>query len=202
VNAKILVTGFQRSGTTLTRRLIEFHPDVWQIKHEARILRHPKKLAKITAPIWGDKVPWNSGNGHEVMSYADRWVQRFGEAHRIIQVIRDPAAVARSNGRAGMMPEAEALRRCENSVPKLHDYLKKYNYMSFRYEDLVEEPEEWLAKIYEFCGLEVTPEILYYSIRPKKDPKFLGVIKGGINTPKMKEKRRELFNVTRTSSNR
>lgn len=161
---KILVIGFQRSGTTLTRKLIEAHPDVSEIFHEKRILNKPKKLAEIEYKIWGDKVPWNSMTGNEIIDYANRWAKKFNGDYRIIHVMRNPEGAARSNIRLGWLGGFNLAKRIEESVKKVHNKLKHLNYKAFRLEDLTAGPKAVLSDVYNFCELRIEDGILNNTI--------------------------------------
>jgi len=114
---KILVIGFQRSGTTLLRRLIDLHPNVLWILHETRLLskegltnvnvisRYIKnnisnaesyKFATILKKNWGEKLPWY-GNGSNIIYYANKWSNIFRDESKIIHIVRHPIDVALSN---------------------------------------------------------------------------------------------------------
>jgi hypothetical protein len=115
--------------------------------------------------IWGDKVPWNSSTGQEVIRQAKKWAKVFGNDHRIVHVMRNPEGVKQSNVRLGWMSAPFLEKRVESSVRNVHNQLKKFNYMSFRLEDLTTNPNVWLNKLYKFCGLVVSVEILKATIR-------------------------------------
>jgi len=166
----ILITGFQRSGTSLLRRLIHEHPDVDVMLHETRILNKPKKLQlfeKNNFKIWGDKVPWNSGTGIEIIRYAKKWVGQFPE-YRIIHIVRHPIDVANSNVRRGWISFDDSIKRSTSSVIKVDEVLNKFNYTVVCYEDLVVNPRKILKKIFTFCKLDGSDASLDTILKPKK----------------------------------
>lgn len=164
---RIFVIGFQRSGTTITRKLIERHSDVTYIFHERRIINKPRLSVvrdKYKDCVWGDKVPWNSGSGQEVISQAKKWAKVFGDRHRIIHVMRNPEGVKQSNSKLGWISRSEAERRIVPSVKNVHNKLKHLNYMAFRLEDLTNNPHKILEELYKFCNLKVSDEIINTAI--------------------------------------
>lgn len=169
---RILIIGHQRSGTTLLRRLIEQHPEVKVIYHERRVVNKPKLLAKLRTKykdvVWGDKVPWNSVSGNEVVSLSIKWAKAFGKNHRIVHIMRNPDGVKESNVKLKWLPASGLKRRVINSVSNVHSKLKHLNYKAIRLEDLTSEPEKILKDIYAFFGIEVNGRVLQKII--KGDP--------------------------------
>lgn len=171
---KIFITGFQRSGTTLTRRLIHNHPEVKFIAHELRLMKYCKSKEKVYELLekngfeakeeenWGEKVPW-SHEDLRIIYFCERWNEMFSkEKPRIIHVIRNPVSVGISNVNFGWCEDIDfSIKVWKSTVyPVLEymDYIK--NGMTFVYEDLLLNPRIVLKEIFSFCGLKHNKQII------------------------------------------
>jgi hypothetical protein len=179
---KILVIGYQRSGTTLLRRLIRLHPDVIHILHEKRILRHGKNKKQILKYVknfsecknctmtntWGEKVPFYGSTGGIGSAYCKKWVKTFGNEARIIYIVRHPLDIAISNvkmARSKAKSVSKLVKILQNIYPSTFEDLKYHQnvvekMMIISFETLVTKPEESLKRIFEFCNLNTDDKIV------------------------------------------
>ena len=172
---QILIYGFQRSGTTLLRRLIGLHPEVKRMFHEQLVLRrlepNPRMLriylrnmgVDIKNDNWGEKVPYyNTAKRMSPIKYCEKWMETFRKKGKIIHIIRHPydsafSVVKKYNDINGI---TGPLKIYKNVVPKVLKTLDcGYPVLNIKYEDLLMNPDETVYKIYDFCGL--TPNIDY-----------------------------------------
>ncbi len=165
----ILIIGFQRSGTTLLRRLLQLHPQVRRIEHESFFLNkiHDKQtLIQHVSRIginpqtdnWGEKVPYFPNiRKIPVFKYCENWNRYFGSNSRILHIVRHPYDVALSNVKKFKhiksldMPINLYRRSVPSSVIKLAKMKSVY---TFKYEDLLINSDEMMFKIYKHCGLK------------------------------------------------
>ena len=165
---KILVIGFNRSGTTLLRRLITMHPEVNKILHEEFILITYKERNAIERYLvarkinmsednWGDKTPYYPNiKMMPVEIYCKKWIDLFGKKDsKIINVYRHPYDVAFSiNNKYRSQTFGNGISLYQKAIPRiLKATINMPQVMSFKYEQLVSNPDEILPKIYKFCGL-------------------------------------------------
>jgi hypothetical protein len=164
---KILIIGFQRSGTTLTRRVIQSHPEVKRIFHEQFLLRN-FKIKVLLAYLrirdidpkrdnWGEKVPfYPSVKGYPITKYCELWNEHFGKQSRILHVVRHPVDVAFSVSNKYKNQNFDyALglyqKRMVKYIPKI---MVMENTFTFKYEDLLLNPDKVIPRIFWFCGLD------------------------------------------------
>lgn len=121
----------------------------------ARVMAHEKP----EATIWGDKNPANSG-------YLPSILAEYPDA-RIINVYRDPRAVAASLTDARFTPagddlliNAEVARHYSQIFDEGAALIDPAAVLSVRYEDLVKDPQTGLRAICEFLRLEHTDALL------------------------------------------
>ena len=106
---KILLVGFQRSGTTLLRRILQVHPEIHRVFHEPFLLNITKTKDQvlqfaqkngISNPLketWGEKVPYYPAvRKHNVVKYCEKWNEYFGKESIIIHIVRHPYDIANS----------------------------------------------------------------------------------------------------------
>jgi len=184
----ILIIGFQRSGTTLLRRLIHIHPDVQFVLHERRILkkkRHIQSIAKEnkfhhktkdvdciidTTKEWGEKVPWFSKTGSDVLSYVRKYKRIFSDNYKILHIYRNEQDVANSNHKTFNMSKHRTLQYHRKSLKRVREKLSNdERYMEISFEELVTEPKLVLSEIFKFCNLSNNDDILEMLINAKKD---------------------------------
>lgn len=174
---RIFITGFQRGGTTLLRRLVHSHPEVECIIHERRILNRVKTFDKKTINKviknykawegdvdgnWGEKIPWNSATGSEIITYINKWRQAFTENGKYINIIRNPADVGASNAKLGWLHPTIVNNSWWKSTPKVIKFVEDLGGLNIVYENLLLKPKEVLREIFIYCGLSYTEEVLDY----------------------------------------
>lgn len=185
----ILIVGFQRSGTTLLRRLLELHPEVKRMLHEVFLLkRYDNKHSLLTyiknlgidtnKDNWGEKVPYfPSARKVPILRYCEKWNEYFQQQSKILHIVRHPFDVALSNEKKfkHITSVDTPIKIYKSIVPVV---LEKTSHMlqmfTFKYEDLLLDSEKILFEVYKHCGL--TPNIDFKSlmerIENKKYQKF------------------------------
>jgi len=97
---RILITGFQRSGTTLLRRLVTMHPKVRSIMHEEFLLVKHSDASSVQRFVknrkikpeenWGDKTPYYPNIRRiPVKTYFEKWVDIFPNMYILQSYIRN-----------------------------------------------------------------------------------------------------------------
>jgi hypothetical protein len=166
----IIICGCPRSGTTLLMSLLDSHSEIHVIPFETAVLqkRELKKRIfknarlnsafirwqlksylmstkiKITARRWCEKTPLNVLNTDEIRTVFNGRVQ-------FINIIRDGRDVVSSfHEGLGYMVKPELWLRC---IVAAEGNFDRDDFLSVKYEDLVEKPTETLNRISEFLKL-------------------------------------------------
>lgn len=155
---RILIIGFQRSGTTLLRKIFQRHPDVKIMFHEKRILNKPNELNKqiyrLQNNIWGEKLPYY---GNSLYSYTKNWMKLFPD-YRIIHIVRHPFDVADSNKRTFNKKCSLTTEFYNKYVP---DILNNFpNIKHVRFEDLVIDQEKTMSSLFQYCNIESSKKVI------------------------------------------
>jgi len=174
---KILVTGFRHSGTTLTRLLIQAHPQVSHIFEEESYIEFDKpkewmmKIVSRRIPdakkhIWGEKIPWglrpSDINATRAIEFSKKWLKYFGDDARIINVLRNPIdTVLSGTDHSEIKKESQkTLQTLLNSVPEYIKFINSDNRCAtVVYEELVINPKKTLRDICQFLQLEFSEKI-------------------------------------------
>jgi len=165
----ILVIGMQRSGTTLLRRLCLVHPKVRKMFHEHFILKKCTSVKDIEKyikkyginskkHIWGEKCPYYP-NIRKIKpeNYCERLYELYPDKLKVIHIIRHPLDIANSNVKKfkNINNVTAPLNIYKRTIPRIITNLSKFPYViQIKYEDLLQEPDIVLQKIYRFCNLE------------------------------------------------
>lgn len=188
---KVLVIGFQRSGTTLLRRLVQHHPNVRHVFHEHFFLARfstRKRLAvflrtkrvSIDKDNWGEKVPFYAGSIRKklkLVQYCEMWNTYFPKDSKIIHIVRHPVDVSLSVLKKYKVKSLQIpLQKYVKLVPRLIKGLNDFdNLLTIKFEDLVIKPEETLTRVFSFCDLDSDPKTVSQVIREmskNKSPKY------------------------------
>lgn len=165
---KIFVIGFQRGGTTLTKRVMNFHPDIQVMFHEKRVLdkdidKYLRGEGYDPKGNWGEKIPFYTDSPEVLISHCEKFIKVVGkENSKIIYVIRHPLDIAISTYKLKWCRSmVDVLRMWESFTPKTIEYVKNLEcgYI-FKFEDLVTEPLETIKMIYKFCDLDHSDELV------------------------------------------
>jgi len=160
---KILIIGYQHSGTTLLSQLFQAHPQVSRLYNEAGLVEFNKPMEEMEHIVsnevypddnkgwaWGDKIPWIDGNGKRIIKLSKRWLKYFRKKGRIVHILRHPLDVSLS-----INPSIKKdLDLIHSSMPAVIDYINSEDRATtILYEDLVLFPRTTISKLYSFCGL-------------------------------------------------
>lgn len=189
---KILITGFRHSGTTLTRLLIQAHPQVEYIFDEDSLIEYEQskqwmlkvvqnKVSDLKKFSWGEKIPWavrvNDKNAERAINFSKKWLSYFNNSARIVHVLRHPIDVVLSGTNSKQITDEnkKTLDMLLNSVPKYIDFVNSDKRCStLVYEELLLNPQEKLQYLFDFLNLEFNSSV--YDVIKKTQLKF-----GGIN---------------------
>lgn len=169
---KILVIGFQRSGTTLLRKIFQKHPEVQIMFHEKRILNKPSQLKQqkneLKDKVWGEKVPFY---GNSIDSYVNKWMNQFPD-YRVIHIVRYPGDVLESNKKTFGFSYKKTTKFYNKYVPEVvNNFL---NIKHIKFEDLVLEQQKVMYGLFQYCNLDSSKETIN-KIRSQKFKYFKNI---------------------------
>jgi len=172
----ILILGYERSGTTLLRRIVSMHPGLdYELVHEnAKKLyscqTRKQALRKMTYPGTqagkrtgstmsiraGQKIPYMT------LKEAKRAYKKFDslfDTFRVIHITRNPVGCINSQVKTFNRDPSRCVRNYFNSVPQVSKLLADHpKILRVQYEDLVGDPRHEIARIYSWVGGEVSDE--------------------------------------------
>lgn len=174
----LFITGTQRSGTTLTCRILDAHPDVTVANevltpHELDGLLSGENMPPLRQELEKRGVRLGTGRGgikHPYFTYHLENVSRLFPNAKIVIILRDGRAVANSYlkvrwGTANIYAGAKQWAR-EVRLQRAFLAANPDRAILVRYEDLVAEPRETLLRICRFLDLPFSEEMLSYHKRP------------------------------------
>lgn len=195
----ILILGYERSGTTLLRRLVSMHPRMpFDIVHEQckklftsetkieaikRLTFKSKQKGVYTGGISsleaGQKIPYTS------FKTAQKSISKFAqffEEFRIIHIVRDPIGAINSQVKTFKKNEDKCIKQYFDAVPKVTQYLKSFdNVKTISFEKLLNYPLEQLKSVYNWIGdFEQSDEFLNKVITTKEPWDYQGRILTGL----------------------
>lgn len=170
---KIFVIGFQRSGTTMLRRILHNHPDV-SLLHEQKTIKRGKTKEAMLQNVyrrfpklknkqhWGDKMPWYDKHGNTIIGYSKKWADFFEDEARILHIIRHPIDVAKSTVKLKWARNHDTpIIFHSGSVPKVIEYIDSDpRFINLTFEDLVMNKEDMIVRLCEFCKVGMNKTIL------------------------------------------
>jgi hypothetical protein len=173
MNTPFLILGYERSGTTLLRRLVSMHPALsYEIVHEntkglMSCRSRKEALAKLTYPSTqnkketgatmsiraGQKVAYTKFKTVEsVMKKFESFFPDFS----IIHIERDPISVISSQVRTFSHKVNKCVSRYFSSVPKTKRYLEGNKTILFvKYGEMVGAPVAFAHRLYLWMGQDV-----------------------------------------------
>jgi len=177
----IFITGFERSGTTLLRRLLRQHKDIVEVFHENAFLSKENYINEIKSVLehdpylcnWGEKIPYYSLKATKgdkpIKEYVNEWVRASNEDYRIIHILRNPIDVAISGKRTFGKDLKRTLINHDKSVYDLMKFLEDKKSMNVKYEELVLNTDLILKNIFKFCGLSYDENEIRLISNSKRD---------------------------------
>jgi hypothetical protein len=183
----IYITGYERSGTTLLRRLVSMHPALkYEIVHEhkrtfmscetrsealAKLTHKVKQAGEYTGAVAsikaGIKLPYTSFS--EARSMCDKFTSMFPEGV-ILHIIRDPRRVINSQVRTFKRKPDECIVKYFKAWPRTMVWMSRKESIAVPYQHLVEDPADTLQYIYQYVFGEKLDQDILNKILTTRDP--------------------------------
>jgi len=192
MNLPVLIIGYERSGTTLLRRLVSMHPGLkYDLVHEKRkwlmnaktkeealdVLTFDsnqagKKTGGTSSVRSGQKIPY--ANFGTIKRAIDKFYSFFPEFY-LMHIIRNPLTTINSQVKSFNRKPQQCIKNWFSSVPLVYKYARsKPNNCVICYENLVTEPKTTLEHIYKWMGQEVSGEYIEKVINTRENWDYNG----------------------------
>jgi len=195
----ILIMGFERSGTTLLRRLISMCPalrydllhEQWRLQTYAtasEAINNYRMPCRQAGKLTGGNASIESG---EKIAYYDNWMRAiayynkwrcFWPHAKVLHIIRDPNDVARSCYNTFERDIKLTERAWEESVSTiLNTTFDDKNCIVVSYEWLIENQTDALRSLYNIiCGMEYESPILHAIMETQEPWNYNGRVMCGL----------------------
>lgn len=170
IKTPILIVGFERSGTTLLRRLVSMCPDLkYNLIHEKWRLfdyltakeaeeqyffyskQGGKNIGGIDSIQAGEKIAYRA-NVKETIQYIERFTELWPKG-TIIHIVRNSKDCAKSAKNTFQRDYKKTIAIWNYSVPQV----SKYTHIDLRYCDIVDAPKEFITELYAAMGCMDAP---------------------------------------------
>lgn len=186
MNTPICIVGYERSGTTLLRRLISMHPMMdYDIVHEEggkfmKCISKKDAIEKLTFPskqqgeltggtssiLAGQKMPYD--NIGFLKRYVTKFLDYFPDS-LILHIIRDPVYAINSQVKTFKRNAPRCVTAYFECVPEARRWLNgKPNSHEVSYECLTDNPIEELKRLYSIMGEDVEEELITKIVTTKE----------------------------------
>ena len=213
----ILIGGSPRSGTTLLLSTLSAHPSIFALRKELGLFKHgkeqdgrfmPKRIDRLYFDILRNRM------GGEVTSWCEktpnniRYIQRidsfFKEEYMFIIIVRDGRDVILSRHphtthRYYHVEPGEWVADVEEGLK----YMDRENFLTIRYESLIGDFQNTMARVCDHLGITMTEEIsnFYEHATVRKNPAYFTGLEemhsnsiGKWKNPENRERADELLN--------
>ena len=178
INKPFLVIGYQRSGTTMLRRLVSMHPGMSKgITHEGfgrlRSCKTAQEAYKtFRTPIsdieHGWKMPYTGKKNAKAI--IDKYIELFGDKGSVIHIVRRPIPTINSQVVTFNANPALCIRDYSKSIPFVAEYIKKFsNVIQMSFHDIVAKPRKMVQWMYWWMGEAVDDSIVTKIISTKDE---------------------------------
>lgn len=173
-----LILGYERSGTTMLRRLMSMHPDLpcFIVHERSEVLFGCKTkeqlIRKLPNIIAGQKIPYT--DKIRPRKALKKFLGFFPEAS-VIHIIRDPIGAINSQVRRYKRDQKRCVGMYFGSVPSTKTLIDSLpNQLEVHYDKLISNPMEQLDLIYRWMGQEVDPDLIQRIISTRRPWEYNG----------------------------
>lgn len=172
----ILIGGGARSGTTLLLSILSAHPEIYAFKRELSLFKYgmeiegrfiPYRIDRFYTGILRARIPGEVNRWCEKTPSNIRYIERIDSFlegnYRFIHIVRDGRDVILSRH-----PHDEDRYYHVEPVNWVRDvreglkYIDRENFLTIRYESLVEDFQNTMKLVCDHVGIEMTEEILNF----------------------------------------
>ncbi len=148
----ILVTGFHHSGTSILRKIIGNHPEIFDVLNERQI-RHLHRWKNEARQSGQNKLVLKA------VSFGAQFLEFYRQFDKAVLIIRNPFDVMASlTLRLGKTPKVEEFRRWERYA-QAYQQTNHPNLIKVRYEDLFDHGYSTLQEVFKFLHLPWRKEV-------------------------------------------
>lgn len=170
IKTPILVVGFERSGTTLLRRIISMCPTLeYNLIHEKwRLFAYlsakeaeekyffyakqgGKNIGGIDSILSGEKIAYRA-NVKETIQYIEQFTE-FWPHGTVVHIVRNSKDCAHSAVNTFQRDYQSSVNLWNYAVPQV----SKYTHIDIRYCDIVESPKDFVSELYAAMGCMYAP---------------------------------------------
>ncbi len=198
MNVPIFIVGYERSGTTLLRRLVSMHPSLkYELIHERpkllqaaqnaehaiKTMTYPatqqkRETGSTMSVLAGQKTPYATLS--QAKGNIDKFRKLFPNAY-FMHIIREPLETISSQVKTFNRRAEGCIKNYFSAVPQVHKYMHSLpNKCTIRYENLVARPQKVLSSLYEWMGEEVPDDYIGKVISTRDPWKWEGRVMPGL----------------------
>lgn len=175
--APIIIGGGARSGTTLLLSILSAHPSIFAFRKELSLFKYGKEVEGHFMPERIDRFYTGILRNH-INRKVDRWCEKTpnnirymeriesffqGKDYRFIQIVRDGRDVILSRHphtthRHYHVEPGEWVADVQEGLK----YQDRENFLTIRYESLIQDFEHTMATLCKHIGIDLSDELLYF----------------------------------------